>query len=45
MLRDRLVVGMRDINLSAKLQLDADLTLEKVMKEIRQRESVRTRGR
>ena len=29
MIRDRLVVGLRDANLSEKLQLDSELTLEK----------------
>ena len=40
MIRDRLVVGIRDIALSQKLQLDADLTLEKAKRNIRQREAV-----
>ena len=40
MIRDRLVVGIRDIALSEKLQLDAELTLEKAKKAIRQREAV-----
>ena len=40
MIRDRLVVGIRDSALSEKLQLDADLTLEKAKKSIRQREAV-----
>ena len=31
MIRDRLVVGLRDLKLSEKLQLDADLTLEKLL--------------
>ena len=41
MIRDRLVVGIRDAVLSEKLQLDADLTLEKAKKSIRQREAIR----
>ena len=41
MIRDRLVVGIRDTALSKKLQLDADLTLEKAKKSIHQREAVR----
>ena len=41
MIRDRLVVGIRDTGLSEKLQLDADLTLDKAKKSIRQREAVR----
>ena len=40
MIRDRLVVGIRDSPLSERLQLDPDLTLEKAKKMIRQREAV-----
>ena len=40
MIRDRLVVGIRDHALSERLQLDADLTLEKAKKSVRQREAV-----
>ena len=40
MIRDRLVVGIRDHALSVRLQLDADLTLEKAKKSVRQREAV-----
>ena len=40
MIRDRLVVGIRDSGLSECLQLDADLDLEKAKKSIRQREAV-----
>lgn len=40
MIRDRLVVGIRDTTLSEKLQLDAALTLESAKKAIRQREAV-----
>ena len=40
MIRDRLVVGIRDNSLSERLQMDAELTLEKAMKTIRQREAV-----
>lgn len=40
MIRDRLVVGIRDSALSGRLQLDAELTLEKAKKSIRQREAV-----
>ena len=40
MLRDRLVVGIRDTSISQKLQMNAKLTLEDA-KEIRQREAVR----
>ena len=38
MLRDRLVVGMRD---TALLQLDSELTLEKAKKSLRQKEAVK----
>ena len=40
MLRDQLVVGIRDVALSKKLQMDATLTLEKAKKAIRQKEAV-----
>ena len=36
MIRDRLVVGIRDRHLSKRLQLDSELTLEKAKKAIRQ---------
>eukprot|EP00731_Ephydatia_muelleri_P013230 Em0007g540a len=41
MTRDRLVVGLRDANLSEKLQLDSELTLEKAIAMARQSESVK----
>ena len=41
MLRDRLVVGIRDQALSEKLQIDTALTLEKAKTAIRQREAVK----
>ncbi len=41
MIRDRLVVGIRDSALSERLQMDAELTLERAKKLIRQREAVR----
>lgn len=41
MIRDRLVVGLRNARLSEKLQLDADLTLEMAMVEVRQSEVVK----
>ena len=44
MLRDRLIVGIRDKGLSEKLQLDTDLTLEKAKKTIRQKEAVRAQS-
>ena len=40
MIRDRLVVGIRDTALSQQLQLDAELTLDKAKMKIRQREAV-----
>ena len=40
MIRDRLVVGIRDVSLSQQLQIDAGLTLEKAKTKIRQREAV-----
>ena len=41
MIRDRIVVGLRDHNLAEKLQLVADLTLEKAVTAARQVESVK----
>ena len=41
MIRDRIVVGLRDARLSEKLQLDADLTLEKIFTQVRQAEAVK----
>ncbi len=40
MIRDRLVVGIKDTALSERLQMDADLTLEKAKKQVRQKEAV-----
>ena len=40
MIRDCLVVGIRDTALSERLQLDCNLTLEKATKAIRQKEAV-----
>ena len=40
MIRDRLVVGIRDETLSQPLHLDADLSLEKAKKTARQKEAV-----
>ena len=42
LIRDRLVVGIRDSALSERLQLEPELTLDKAKKLICQRESVRT---
>ena len=41
LVRDRLVVGIRDETLSRQLQLDPELTLQKATKSIRQREAVK----
>ena len=41
LIRDRLVVGLRDHKLSEKLQLDAELTLEKALAKARQHEAVK----
>ena len=41
MLRDRIVVGIKDVTLSERLQMDADLTLEKAKKQVRQKEAVK----
>ena len=41
LIRDRLVVGLRDSKLSEKLQLNAELTLEKAVTQARQHESVK----
>ena len=41
MLRDRLVVGLRDMKLSKKLQMGAALTLENAAQQARQIESVK----
>lgn len=40
MIRDRIVVGIRDEALSERLQLDSELTLEKAKTLVRQREAV-----
>ena len=40
MIRDRLVVGIRDKVLSERLQLDPELTLEKAKSMLRQKEAV-----
>ncbi|KAL7870545.1 hypothetical protein SRHO_G00080420 [Serrasalmus rhombeus] len=41
MVRDRLVVGLRDKKLSEQLQLDSELTLEKAVTRARQNEQVK----
>ena len=40
MLRDHLVVGIQDVTLSERLQMDSELTLEKAMKMVRQEEAI-----
>ena len=41
MIRDRIVIGLRDSALSEKLQLESELTLEKAITLARNRESIR----
>ena len=41
MIRDRIVVGLRDARLSEKLQMDPELTLEKAVSAARQSEAVK----
>lgn len=41
LIRDRIVVGIKDTALSQKLQLDATLTLEKAKTMVRQCEAVK----
>ena len=41
LIRDRIVVGIRDKSLSERLQLEAELTLEKAVNFVRQKETVR----
>ena len=41
MIRDRIVLGLQDISLSGKLQLDPDLTLEKAVTAAHQKEAVK----
>ncbi|UYV78480.1 hypothetical protein LAZ67_16001679, partial [Cordylochernes scorpioides] len=41
LIRDRIVVGVRDKALSERMQLDSKLTLEKAVKMVRQQEAVR----
>ena len=40
MIRDRLVVGIRDASLSERMQMESDLTLDQAKKLVRQREAV-----
>ena len=41
LIHDRLLVGLRNVSLSEKLQLDRDLTLETAITKTRQSEEVR----
>lgn len=41
LLRDKIVIGIRDTRLSEKLQLDADLTLAEAVQQVRQSETVK----
>ena len=41
MIRDRIVVGLQDVKLSEKLQMDSSLTLQTAIKKARQNESVK----
>ena len=41
MIRDRLVMGLRDAKLSERLQLDAELTLDKAVNQVRQAEAIK----
>ena len=40
MIRDGIVVGIRDWALSKRLQMDPELTLEKAKMQVRQREAI-----
>ena len=41
MIRDRIVVGLRDSNLSLKLQLDEKLDLQKAITQVREAETIK----
>ena len=41
LIRDRLVVGIRDLALSEQLQMETELTLDKAKRLIRQHEAVK----
>ena len=45
MLRDRLVVGIKDRAMSEKLQMDSELTLDKAKKTVRQKEAVKDQAK
>ena len=42
LIRDRIVVGIRDSHMSEKLQMDPKLTLEKAIAQSQQAENVKT---
>ena len=41
LIRDRIVVGIRDKKISEQLQMDSDLTLAKAIQKVRQSETVK----
>ncbi len=41
LIRDHIVVGIRDMALSEKLQLDSDLTLSRAISQVKQNETVK----
>ena len=43
LIRDRIVVGLQDVKLSEKLQMDSSLTLQSATNKERQNESVKKR--
>jgi hypothetical protein len=45
LIRDRLVVGIRDTKLSETLQLDCDLSLQKAVEKITQAERIKNENR
>ena len=45
LLRDRIIVGIRDTKLAETLMLDPDMSLDKVMRPVRQKEAVHEQNR
>ena len=45
LLRDRIIVGIRDTKLAETLTLDSDMNLDKVMRAVRQKEAVHEQNR
>ena len=45
LLRDRIIVGIRDTKLAETLMLDPDMSLDKVMRAVRQKEAVHEQNR